>query len=44
MDAINNFLQVADTLACSGQPDESQLAKIAADGFEVVINLGLSTG
>jgi protein tyrosine phosphatase (PTP) superfamily phosphohydrolase (DUF442 family) len=44
MAEIVNFLQVSPGLACSGQPDESQLAKIAADGFKVVINLGLSTG
>lgn len=44
MNDIKNFLRISDRLACSGQPDESQLAKIAADGFEVVINLGLSDG
>jgi protein tyrosine phosphatase (PTP) superfamily phosphohydrolase (DUF442 family) len=41
---IKNLLHVSDRLACSGQPDESQLAKIAANGFEIVINLGLSDG
>jgi protein tyrosine phosphatase (PTP) superfamily phosphohydrolase (DUF442 family) len=44
MDDIKNFLRISDRLACSGQPDESQLAKIADDGFEVVINLGLADG
>lgn len=41
---IKNFLTVSERLACAGQPDESQLAAIAAQGFEVVINLGLSDG
>jgi len=44
MDNIKNFLRISDRLACSGQPDESQLAQIAAQGFEVVINLGLADG
>lgn len=44
MDDIKNFLQISDRLACSGQPDELQLTKVAANGFEVVINLGLSDG
>lgn len=41
---IKNFLTIADRLACAGQPDENQLAEIAARGFQVVINLGLSDG
>jgi protein tyrosine phosphatase (PTP) superfamily phosphohydrolase (DUF442 family) len=44
MDDIKNLLYVSDRLSCAGQPDHSQLSKIAADGFEVVINLGLSDG
>lgn len=44
MDEIKNFLSVSDRLACAGQPDESQLTAIAAEGFEVVINLGLADG
>lgn len=44
MNNIKNFLPVSDRLACAGQPDESQLAEIAASGYEVVINLGLSDG
>jgi protein tyrosine phosphatase (PTP) superfamily phosphohydrolase (DUF442 family) len=44
MPEIKNFLEISDRLACAGQPDESQLAIIAARGFEVVINLGLSDG
>jgi uncharacterized protein (TIGR01244 family) len=41
---IYNFHQVFDTLACSGQPREGQLASIAEDGYKVIINLGLSDG
>jgi protein tyrosine phosphatase (PTP) superfamily phosphohydrolase (DUF442 family) len=44
MNDIKNYLQISDRLACAGQPDEGQLTTIAADGFEVVINLGLATG
>lgn len=44
MDDVKNFLRISDLLSCSGQPDESQLIKIAAERFEVVINLGLSDG
>jgi len=44
MSEIKNFLSTSDRLACAGQPDENQLAEIAAAGFQVVINLGLSDG
>lgn len=44
MSAIYNFHQVSDMLACSGQPREGQLAAIADDGYEVLINLGLADG
>jgi protein tyrosine phosphatase (PTP) superfamily phosphohydrolase (DUF442 family) len=44
MNDIKNFLRISDRLSCSGQPDESQLIKIAEERFEVVINLGLSDG
>ena len=44
MPGIKNFVQVSDHLACAGQPDESQLADIAGQGYEVVINLGLADG
>ncbi|HEV2479667.1 MAG TPA: protein tyrosine phosphatase family protein [Puia sp.] len=44
MEDIKNYLRISDRLACAGQPDELQLTKIAANGFEVVINLGLSDG
>ena len=38
---LKNLRRVSPTLATSGQPSEAQLAQIAADGFEVVINLAL---
>jgi protein tyrosine phosphatase (PTP) superfamily phosphohydrolase (DUF442 family) len=44
MSEIKNFLTISDRLACAGQPEESQLGEIAARGFQVVINLGLSDG
>ena len=44
MDDLKNFLRISERLACAGQPDEDQLGKIAADGYQVVINLGLSDG
>ena len=44
MNAIYNFKQVSDLLACAGQPLEGQLQSIADEGYKVVINLGLSDG
>src|SRR5258706_10307374 len=44
MSYICNFNQISDLLACSGQPVESQLASIADDGYQVVVNLGLADG
>jgi protein tyrosine phosphatase (PTP) superfamily phosphohydrolase (DUF442 family) len=44
MSAIYNFHKISDLLACSGQPGEGQLASIAAEGYGVVINLGLLDG
>jgi protein tyrosine phosphatase (PTP) superfamily phosphohydrolase (DUF442 family) len=44
MSSIYNFNQISDLLACSGQPVESQLASIADDGYQVVVNLGLADG
>jgi len=38
---IRNFLAIDERLATAGQPSDAQLADVAADGFEVVINLGL---
>ncbi|HEY0707281.1 MAG TPA: sulfur transferase domain-containing protein, partial [Polyangia bacterium] len=40
-EAIKNFHLVSDRLGTGGQPTEAQLADLAADGYEVVINLGL---
>ncbi len=44
MSSIYNFHQVSDMLACAGQPREGQLAAIADDGYQVIINLGLLDG
>jgi protein tyrosine phosphatase (PTP) superfamily phosphohydrolase (DUF442 family) len=38
---LYNFRPVDARLATSGQPSEQQLAALARDGFEVVINLAL---
>ncbi len=42
MSAVYNFLQISDLLSCSGQPQEDQLKTIAAEGYQAIINLGLS--
>lgn len=39
---IVNFVEVSDMLATAGQPSEAQLRELAAQGFQVVINLGLN--
>lgn len=44
MDSIYNFLKVSEKLSCSGQPREADLAAIASEGYQVVINLGLADG
>lgn len=41
LEAIYNYRQVTPRLATSGQPDEQELAAIAAAGYRVVINLAL---
>ncbi len=38
---ITGFSSVGPKLATAGQPSEAQLRGVAAEGFEVVINLGL---
>ena len=38
---IYNYRSCAPDLATSGQPDEDDLATIAAAGFQLIINLGL---
>lgn len=40
---IYNFIQVSENLATSGQPNEAQMREIAAEGYEVVVNLALPT-
>jgi uncharacterized protein (TIGR01244 family) len=37
---ISRYIELSDSLATAGQPTEAQLAALAAEGFEVVINLG----
>ena len=39
--AIYNYRPIDAQLATSGQPNEDQLAAIAAEGYEVIINLAL---
>ena len=39
--SVYNFRQAGPDLATSGQPSEEQLKAIAADGYQVVINLAL---
>jgi protein tyrosine phosphatase (PTP) superfamily phosphohydrolase (DUF442 family) len=38
---IKNCVAVSATLVTAGQPREPELAEIAADGFELIVNLGL---
>lgn len=44
MAAIYNFCRVTDRLACAGQPLEGQLAFVAGEGYQTIINLGLHDG
>lgn len=44
MKVIYNFCQVSGMLACAGQPRQGQLQTIADQGYQVIINLGLSDG
>jgi protein tyrosine phosphatase (PTP) superfamily phosphohydrolase (DUF442 family) len=39
---IYNYLSLSDSIATAGQPTEGQIAAIAENGYEVVINLGLA--
>jgi len=41
LSTIYNFRQVTPKLAASGQPDENELAAIAAAGYQVVLNIAL---
>lgn len=40
--SIYNFLRCSDRLATGGQPSAAEIARIAAAGYEIVINLALS--
>ena len=42
LEEIENFLQLSDRIATSGQPDEGQIIEIGRTGFEVIINLALT--
>lgn len=39
---IYNYLSLTESIATAGQPTEGQIAAIAENGYEVVINLGLA--
>ena len=41
--SIYNFRAISDQIATSGQPTENEIQAIAQAGFEVVINLALTT-
>ena len=43
MNNIKNFVYVSDKLSTAVQPTENQLREIAKVGYEVVINLGLTS-
>lgn len=38
---IYNYRPVGETISTAGQPTEAQLASVARDGFQVVVNLAL---
>lgn len=42
LEEIYNYLSLSDSIATAGQPTEEQIAAIAENGYEVVINLGLA--
>jgi len=39
---IHNYLSLTKSIATAGQPSEGQIAAIAENGYEVVVNLGLA--
>lgn len=41
MEGIYKLLRIDERLATSGQPSEAQLAVVASEGYELVINLAL---
>ena len=40
---IYNFLKISDAVATSGQPTETQFAAIKESGYQVVVNLALTS-
>lgn len=43
IEEIYNFLKLSDSVATSGQPTESQFAAIKESGYQVVVNLALTS-
>ncbi len=43
IEAILNYRRISDTLSTAGQPTAEQLAAVRAAGFELVVNMALST-
>ena len=43
LSTIRDLLVLSDRLATAGQPTEAELGAVAARGYEVVINLALTT-
>jgi protein tyrosine phosphatase (PTP) superfamily phosphohydrolase (DUF442 family) len=41
MRKIYHFYKISGQLSCAGQPTDDQLRQLAADKYEVIINLGL---
>lgn len=39
---IYNYLELTDKIGTAGQPREGQIPEIAAEGYEVVVNLALA--
>lgn len=43
LENIYNFLQISNSLATSGQPTEKQFSAIKDSGYQIVINLALTS-
>lgn len=41
VESITNFLAIDDRIGTAGQPSETELREVAADGYTAVVNLGL---
>ncbi len=41
LNKIRNYVQLTEAIGTSGQPGENQFADIAAEGYEVVVNLAM---